>query len=319
MSPTNAEELSVGSVPDTPAPQVSVVICTRNREDKIANAIESVLANEHPSFDVTVVDQSTSPATRLVVSELAERDPRVHYLYSEKAGLSRAYNTGIAAARGAIIAFTDDDCIAGADWIDSIVAAFDAEPDAELLYGTVIPFGSATDDVAKTPMVDWGVPRRLSRRDGFFVAGMGANFAARRQLFERVGPFDNVLGGGGALRSSQDFDMTYRTFKTGGVVLLRPDVIIRHDGRREEADWPALLVAYGTGDGGFYAKHVRCRDPYALWLVVGKLGKSTGKWLVKGMRGQKPMERYYVRGVLTGVRQSFRFRVDRTARLYVEP
>ncbi len=304
---------------DPHPPLVSVVICTRNREDKIANVIESVLANDYPNFDITIVDQSTSSATREAVEAIAGGEPRLHYEHREQAGLSRAYNTGIETSTGEILAFTDDDCITGPSWITSIVEAFESEPDGDLLYGKVLPFGTTDEDYAHTPVLGITAPERLSKRDGFRVVGMGANFAARRRLFERVGGFDNVLGGGGPLRSSQDFDMVYRTVKAGGVVLLRPEVVIRHDGRRDRDDWPGLLLAYGTGDGGFYTKHVRCRDPYALWLLAKQLGRASGKWLVYGVAGKKPTERYYVQGVLAGVRGSFRFGVDRAARLYIEP
>jgi glycosyltransferase involved in cell wall biosynthesis len=305
-------------VSDPHPPHVSVVICTRNREDKIANAVESVLANDYPDFDLTIIDQSTSSATREVIDAIDEGEPRLHYVHREQAGLSRAYNSGVEATTGEILAFTDDDCITPPTWISTIVAAFEAEPDGDLLYGTVVPYGTTEEDFAHTPVLGIAAPERLSKRDGFRVVGMGANFAARRRLFARVGGFDNVLGGGGPLRSSQDFDMVYRTVKAGGVVLLRPEVAIRHDGHRDPADWPGLLVAYGTGDGGFYTKHVRCRDPYALWLLAKQLGVGAGKWFVKGVAGKKPTERYYVQGVLAGVRGSFRFDVDRAARLYIE-
>lgn len=297
---------------------VSVVICTRNREDKIANAIESVLANEYPSFDLTIVDQSTSSATEGAVTPIAERDSRLHYLHRDQAGLSRAYNTGVENSTGDVLAFTDDDCIVDASWIADIVRAFEEQPDAELLYGAVVPLGETPDEIDGTPLLRFDAPERLSERDGYRVVGMGANFAARRSLFHRVGPFDTVLGGGGPLRSSQDYDMTYRAIRSGAVVLLRPDVAIRHDGLREDADWPALLTAYGTGDGAFYTKHVRCRDVTATWLLTKQLGRKSGRWLVKGVAGKKPTERYYVRGFLAGVCGSFRFRVDRSRRLYVE-
>jgi glycosyltransferase involved in cell wall biosynthesis len=302
--------------PQATTPHVSVVMCTRNRDDKIGNAVASVLANTYPSFDVCIVDQSTTTATRDVVTAID--DSRLRYLHSELAGLSRAYNTGISQTTGEILAFTDDDCIAGTDWIQTIVDAFAEQPDGELLYGTVVALGEADPDVTKTPSLDIEAPERLSRRDGFKVAGMGANFAARRSLFERVGPFDTVLGGGGPLRSSQDFDLAYRAYKAGSVTLLRPEVLIKHDGHRDEEDWPSLLVAYGTGDGAFYTKHVRCRDPYALWLLSKQLGRAAAKWLVKGVAGKKPTERYYVTGFVAGIRGSFRFRVDRAARRYVE-
>jgi glycosyltransferase involved in cell wall biosynthesis len=297
---------------------ISAVICTRNREDKIGTAIESVLANDYPSFDLTVIDQSTTNATRRVVEPLAAADSRLRYVHIDEAGLSRAYNCGIDRTKGELLAFTDDDCIVAPDWLSSVAKAFEAEPDGELLYGQVVAAGESPDDIRKTPALAIQVAERLSKKDGFKVFGMGANFAARRSLFSSIGGFDTVLGGGGALRSSQDFDLAYRAYRGGHVILLRPEVSLRHDGRRETEDWPALLTAYGTGDGAFYTKHIRCRDPYALWLLARQVGETSAKWVAKTLLGRKPMNMYYVRGVLSGIRGSFKFRVDRTTRMYIE-
>ena len=297
--------------------QVSVVICTRNRDDKIGTAVASVLANDHPSFDLTVIDQSTTNATREVVEPMAAADRRLRYVHMDEAGLSRAYNQGIQRTEGDVLAFTDDDCIVPTDWLRNIVAAFAAEPDGDLLYGQVLPAGTTSDDRRLTPLLEIPVPERLSKQDGYKIFGMGANFAARRRLFTLAGPFDQVLGGGGALWSSQDFDLAYRTYKSGGVIILRPEVTLRHDGRREADDWPALLLAYGSGDGAFYMKHVRCRDPYALWLFSRQAVGTAVRWIAK-MILRRETNNYYLRGLLRGARGSFRFKVDRGTRLYVE-
>jgi glycosyltransferase involved in cell wall biosynthesis len=299
---------------------ISAVICTRNRGDKIGTAIESVLANDYPSFDLTVIDQSTNDATRRVLEPIAAADPRLRYVHVDEAGLSRAYNNGIWRTDGEILAFTDDDCIVGPDWLSTIAQAFRCEPDGELLYGQVIAAGETSDDVAKTPALEIPTPQRLSRKDGFKVFGMGANFAARRSLFRSIGGFDTVLGGGGALRSSQDFDLAYRAYRGGHVILLRPDVTLRHDGRRETEDWPALLTAYGTGDGAFYTKHVRCRDPYALWLFARRAAGDTARLVIKTIiRRRVQMDVHYLRGMVAGIRGSFRFRIDPSTRMYVDP
>lgn len=296
---------------------VSAVICTRNRDDKIGTAVASVLANRYPAFDLTVIDQSTNDATRRVVEPIAATDQRLRYFHVEEVGLSRAYNNGIGRTTGEVLAFTDDDCIAPADWLDSIVRAFDAEPDGDLLYGQVLPAGETDEEREGVPTLTFRAAQRLSERDGFKVFGMGANFAARRRLFALAGPFDEVLGGGGALWSSQDYDLAYRTFRAGRVILLRPEVTVRHDGRREAEDWPALLLAYGSGDGAFYMKHVRCRDGYALWLFVRQLAGASGRSIVRMVR-RRGAGADYPRGMLRGAKGSFRFGVDRRTRLYVE-
>src|SRR3954469_10137595 len=90
---------------------VSAVICTRNRSDKIGNAVETVLANTYPNFDLTIIDQSTNDETETIVRRIGERDGRVHYRRMSKSGLSRAYNLRTASTTGQIIAFKADDCL----------------------------------------------------------------------------------------------------------------------------------------------------------------------------------------------------------------
>lgn len=294
------------------------MICTRNRPDKIGKAVASVLACDHPDFDVTIVDQSTSDATEAVITPMAEGDGRLRYFHVQESGLSRAYNTGVRLTTGEVIAFTDDDCIVSTDWLTSITAAFAAEPQGDLLYGRVVPL-AGDNQPELTPYLDIAKPERLSRKDGFKVFGMGANFAARRRLFEAIGGFDEVLGGGGPLRSSQDFDLAYRAYRAGRVILLRPEVWLHHDGRREAEDWPTLLRNYGIGDGAFYSKHVRCRDGYALWLLTQKLVIGGARRLAKRALGRTSGKDEYTRGIVQGVRDGMKFDVRRRERLYGQP
>jgi GT2 family glycosyltransferase len=306
------------------SPAISAVICTRNRPDKIGAAVTSVLASDHLDFDLTVVDQSTSTATEKVVRTLADVDHRLTYIHMKDAGLSRAYNTGIGATSAPLIAFTDDDCIVPQDWLRRINDAFDNDSAGELLYGQVVakPADSTDGSAAftreltlHTPMLQFSQPERLSRRDGFRIIGMGANFAARRRLFDRIGGFDEVLGGGGPLRSSQDFDLAYRAFRAGSVILLRPEVTLIHDGGRELGDWGELLRTYGIGDGAFYSKHVRCGDMYALMLLVRKVAWQGMGSVIKPLMGQRPT-RQYLAGIFIGIRDGLKFSIDKPRRRY---
>ena len=303
---------------NSPHSFVSAVICTRNRPDKIGNAVETVLANTYPNFDLTIIDQSTNDETETIVRRIGERDGRVRYQRMSKSGLSRAYNLAIASTTGPIIAFTDDDCLVPSDWIEKIVTAFEEQPDGELMYGQVVPAYPENGGDVLTPLLRIDKPERLDRANGFRVFGMGANFAARRSLFERAGTFDEILGGGGPLKSSQDFDLAYRAYRRNAAILLRPEVIVRHDGRREREDWPALLTAYGFGDGAFYSKHVRCRDPYAMWLAAKTFGLSSARFVFKSALGHRPEEINYLSGFVQGVRGGLKFGVDRATLLYTE-
>ena len=291
-------------------------MCTRNRPDTIEQAVKSVLTNDYPSFDITVIDQSTTAATENILRPLLEEDPHLRYFHVEKPGLSRAYNIGIGRTVGELLAFTDDDCVVPRDWLSTICTAFGEDVGADLLYGQVLaPVGSDIPGWV-TPALAIQRPERFSRRDGFRVLGMGANFAARRQLFATIGGFDEVLGGGGALCSSQDYDLAYRTYLAGRAIMARPEVRVVHYGTRSPKDWPATLRAYGIGDGAFYFKHVRCRDLFALRLLARQLLSHVARALASRVRGRGPGNWTYARFVLVGIRACLSFDVDRRTRLY---
>lgn len=296
--------------------RLSAVICTRNRPDLIGQAVASVLANDYPTFELIVVDQSDTDATRRALAPLQAASPTLHYVHTSRVGLSAAYNTAIAESRGEVLAFTDDDCVAPRDWLHRIATTFAREPDVDLIYGQVVCAKELRGRAGVVPELRIGQTRRISRRHGFVIYGMGANFAARRRLFEVVGGFDEALGGGGPLRSSQDFDLQYRVYRAGLVTLLAPEVVVAHYGWRSPEDWPKTLLAYGVGNGGFFMKHVRCRDLFALRLLLANLVNVGGRDLVKAALG-RPYAGAYLRGLLRGLWESFRFPVDRQRRVYV--
>ena len=297
---------------------LSVVICTRNRPDLIGNAVSSVLAQSYADYDVLVVDQSTDDRTGEIVRGHASSDTRLRYLHTEKAGLSRAYNIGIRETSGEIIAFTDDDCIAPTDWLDRVLGAFAAEPVSELMYGQVLLPAALADKPDDVPTLPIAEPWTLNRaRSGFVIYGMGANFAAKRSLFKRIGGFDEVLGGGGPLKSSQDYDLQYRAYVAGVTTSYRPEVVIDHYGVRTPEQWPVTDRAYGTGDGAFWAKHVRCGDLYALRLLAEHLVRNGAREVLHttGIRRRYSRARY-LRGCLAGLVGSWKFGVDRHTRMY---
>ncbi|BFO14368.1 hypothetical protein SHKM778_07560 [Streptomyces sp. KM77-8] len=92
-------------------PYASVVVATRERAGQLARALDSLLAQDHPRFEVVVVDNApVSGDTR----ELVRRTygERVRYLCEPVPGLAVAHNTGLAHTRGEVVAFTDDDVVA---------------------------------------------------------------------------------------------------------------------------------------------------------------------------------------------------------------
>lgn len=306
----------------TELPHISVVICTRNRPATIGHAVRSVLQGDYPKFDVVVVDQSTSEETARHIAVLERADERLQYLHDCRPGAARARNLGIKATAGEIIAFTDDDCVVPITWLSNIAKVFTDDLAIDLLYGQVLPPRLPTIEGGVTPALRLTHVERYAQgnllRGGWAIfGGMSANFAARRRVFEQIGLFDEMLGVGAPLLSGEDFDLTYRALRAGCVIVRHPEVCVVHEfGTRSLDTWAATTHYYGMGDGAFYWKHVRCRDPFMFWLVVRRVAEFGLKEAAKRYVLHRAASFAYVRGLLEGIVKSTRFPVDRSARLY---
>ena len=309
----------MNDAPTSHRPPASVVICTCDRPDTIGRAVQSVLEQEYADFEVLVFDQSRHDDTEAVLRRMTNEHAGLRYLRLPKRGLSRAYNRGLDAARHELVAFTDDDCVVASGWLGAVARAFAEQPDVWLLYGQVL--GPLEPELHRSDGVIPTLPirklERLSREDGFRVFGMGANFATRRSMLLELGGFDEVLGGGAPLQSGQDFDVAYRVYLAGGTILLDPRVVVHHYGFRSNADWPATIGSYGVGVGGFYAKHIRAGDLYAVRLLARVLLRGVlrlGKRFVLAQPTR--LYRTFLGHLAAGIWRSRAYHVDRRRRLY---
>jgi glycosyltransferase involved in cell wall biosynthesis len=120
-------------VPSRSHVSITVVISTCNRADSLALALRSLSQQHVPAgleFEVIVVDNNSSDDTRLVVERFSGGgSAHFRYIFEPRPGVSLGRNAGIAAARGDIIAFTDDDNDVAQDWVASLKRVLDDRPD----------------------------------------------------------------------------------------------------------------------------------------------------------------------------------------------
>ena len=168
-------------------PFVSVVVALYNEEDNLHMCTDALLRLRYPAdrYEVLLVDDGSEDASARICREIVERHgealPTIRYVPIEHAGLSVARNSGIAAARGDLIAFIDADAAASEGWLDAMVEAFEDER-----VGAV---GGRID------------PLNAESRMAHFLAAIhydrspviGANMAYRPQVFEEVGAFCPVF------------------------------------------------------------------------------------------------------------------------------
>jgi GT2 family glycosyltransferase len=251
---------------------VSIIVCTRDRPNDFARLLPTLLDSQRTPLEIIVVDQSSSDATGAVIQDVLKLRSTtcapLIYLRSASRGLSRARNEGVRVASGDVCAFTDDDCTVSADWVGWIHATFETSPQVGLAFGTLAP-------IAHDPLenfVPGFEPKHLRRTRGphsLLDSGAGANMVIRRDVFERVGAFDEDLGAGSRFRSGEDSDFAYRVARAGYEVVYDPAGIVLHWGTRPWAGGLARQLIFDgySAIGTVYAKHARRGD----WIAAGYL------------------------------------------------
>ena len=172
---------------------VSVVVCAYNNWPDLELAIQSALCQSHQPVEVIVVDNFSTDAT--VVEVPARFGTRVRYIRQPNTGDGGAYNTGLAAARGAFLQFLDGDDVLAPNKIETQLDVFRSDPDADIVFGGVRHFQSAPGAAHWTDIErgeeDIGIESFL-RSDGYCV-GSALGVLFRRRSLDRVGPWDETL------------------------------------------------------------------------------------------------------------------------------
>lgn len=98
---------------------ISVIMLTYNREALVGRAIESILGQTYQDFEFIIIDNGSTDRSGMIADEYAARDSRIRVIHRERGNIGSGRNTGLDAARGAYIAFIDDD-----DWTEPDFLAF---------------------------------------------------------------------------------------------------------------------------------------------------------------------------------------------------
>jgi len=201
-------------------PQASVVVPSYNRPAQLRRCLAALCAQEGVSFEVVVVDDGSAQPLSDVCAEFA---PRVRAIRQENSGPAVARNRGAAEARGAFLAFTDDDCLPRPDWLAALVKAHGGRDDV-LVGGRVEnglpedPFASASQDLCDYLYDYFGA---AEGRMPFFTSN---NIGMSRAGFDRIGGFDDSF----ALAAAEDRDFGLRWREQGGALIYAEDAIIDH-------------------------------------------------------------------------------------------
>lgn len=302
------------------AAALGVIVCTRDRPEALDSCLQALRAQHRPAGELLVVDNSGCGSAR----EVVQRHDGVRYVHEPRPGLSVARNAGLRHATRPLVAFTDDDVRVHPSWAAELVEAFARHPDASAVTGLVLP--AALDTEAERffqfEMGGFGIRHVPVRFDARFFGstlaigpqvwriGAGANMAFRREVFGRVGGFDERLGAGAA-GCSEDSELWYRVLAGGGVCVYEPRAVAFHHHR---ADWPALraqMRAYLRGHvAALLIQHARFGHAgnlrRALWHLPHYFADLGLRVLLKGSTRRGALLAEEVRGWASGLAYALR-------------
>ncbi|WP_264569093.1 glycosyltransferase family 2 protein [Rhodoferax antarcticus] len=255
------------------APQISLVVCTRNRASALPACLAALNRMESEvAYEIVIVDNGSTDHTADVIAEFASTaQARVVVVHEGKKGVSHAKNAGIQMAQGKIIAFTDDDCYPAPDYLNAIAECF-SDQSIAYMGGKVLLF-----DPSDLPITIQPLNHEVALPAGCYLSpGLihGANFAFRRRVFDLVGGFDTKLGPGTPL-VSEDIDMLQRASIAGFSGAYTPfAVVFHHHRRRTKQDEKDVLRSYALGRGAYFLKGLSRRESRRIffWPVLKRVG-----------------------------------------------
>lgn len=273
--------------------KLSITIASYNRAESLLKFLQELSHQVVPDgvdWEAVIVDNNSTDGTKSALASLVGQNPqRYKYLLEGRQGKSIALNSGLRAATGEVLVFTDDDCIPDPKWLATIAQEFTSDPALGVLGGRVELF-----DKQDRPVTIRNFPERtlIESRDQLFLFLIGANMSIRRTVLDAVGEFDPFLGPGSKIGAvMEDLDLLYRVFREKFKIVYSPDVLVYHNhGRTTDAQIQALNHRYVVGRGAFYCKHILGGDRNVLKMAYWEFSSLT-KGMIKDLfAGRKIQE-----------------------------
>lgn len=213
----------------TISPFVSVIVPCRNEQRRIAECLDSILANDYPGdrMEILVLDGMSEDRTREIIKEYSERYPFVRLIDNPEKIIPAAMNTGIRNAWGDTIIKMDAHSTYQHDHI-GLCVSYQEKYGAENVGGIskILP-GS---DSAGARAIVLGLAHRFGSGNARIKVGVNqptwsdsVSFGCfKKELFSRIGLFNERL------RRSSDMDMNMRIRAAGGKILLVPEIVVNY-------------------------------------------------------------------------------------------
>ncbi len=225
-------------------PKVSVVVASYNGSRTLQNCLESLQRLNYPDYEVILVDDGSTDRT----PEIARLFPQVRYLRQTNQGLSAARNAGIRAARGEVVAFTDDDCRADEDWLYYLVGDLVGGDYAGMGGPNFLPAEDSC--VAAAVVVSPGGPAHVMLTDREAEHIPGCNMAFFKWALEEVGLFNPIYR-----KAGDDVDVCWHLQARNLKIGFSPAALVWHYRRSTVKAYLKQQAGYGEAEALLIGEH----------------------------------------------------------------
>lgn len=236
----------------TASPSFSIVVPTRDRPRKLASCLAALAVLRYPSdrYEVIVVDDGSQADLEAVLAPLRDR-MTLSLVAQSSAGPAAARNRGAAAARGEVLAFTDDDCRPDPAWLSSFSTYLAVDPLCGLGGRTINDLVDNRYAAASQLLIDYlfayyGAPSRVPLYTS-------SNLALPRELFVAVGGFDETFRRAGG----EDRELCDRWVHAGHRLRFASDALVYHAHDLDLRGFLRQQYNYGCGAVGFHRARTR--------------------------------------------------------------
>jgi len=220
----HGESVSKSEPPGAAVPRVSVIIPTRDRPEQLRECLAALAGASigRDQFEVIVVDDG---GRRTLDGVAKEFDDCVNFrlLRQPPSGPARARNAGVASARAALVAFTDDDCRPAPAWLEHLLRCHEEAPDVAIGGSVCNSVERNYYSQASQVLLDY-LYRRANpdpRNASFFAT---CNMAAPRRSLLESGGFSEAY----PFAAAEDRDFCRRWKKQGGRLVYAPRAVVHH-------------------------------------------------------------------------------------------
>jgi len=237
---------------------ISVVVAVRNEAQHIEKCIQSLFSQDHPDFEVIVVDGMSGDGTYQKLQELQKTYPFT-LLRNQQRNAAAGRNRGIEAARAEVIAFIDGDAAAYPDWLRTIARTLEKYQVAGVGGPDLLPEDSiyksrAIARVMTSPLARGGKlnpSTQHTMEDGTSYVDHipTCNLALRRGVVEEVGMFDEKFVKG------QDLELNYRIRRAGHRLLYSSQIRVVHYRKQHIREFARQIYKWAKAKVAITKKH----------------------------------------------------------------